>query len=623
MYLWPFHEIIYLQMSSMNEVCGICWGQARDLSFHVPERPQERPQLIVLPNIRRAADSSRHCIFQECMEPERNIVPEETRQEVLVRYQYFIPRSARICSLHRQEANYENLYTAEYSLNSFTSTHIEEIVFILMEGLSNISYENIQNYPDSQVQYFIGINKQQHQQILDATPRLRNTHRGSFALTALLCKLRTGDSGDRLSCLFQVPRRTLETLMSVARNILLTDYVPQFLGFSHLRREQLAARNSYIANHIFGEPNAPTDQKPAITIADATYIYTQKSSNYLFQKETYSLHKYRNLLKPFILCASDGYIIDVRGPYSATTNDATIMNNLLNETEFNDFYNENDIFIVDRGFRDCMDSLHEKGYIAHMPETREDGQSQLSTLEANRSRCVTINRWVVEAVNGRFKRDFKIFRHEYFNRGCRNLMSDFKIAAALLNAFTPPFAENIHAEQFVSIIFERLFLTNTVAELVRVHNLNRRGSWFIPIDATTISFPRLSMEELTLFACGVYQIRQARSYVGEHFRFHGVYTLEVSRERIHGLDGINPMLLRAKIKSRHSSARTYFVFIVAETNMNGRDAIISYCCNCIVGLRTVGCCSHVMSIIWYLSYARHEGMTRPAPFLDEVILRID
>ncbi|KAH9632030.1 hypothetical protein HF086_007419 [Spodoptera exigua] len=152
------------------------------------------------------------------------------------------------------------------------------------------------------------------------------------------------------------------------------------------------------------------------------------------------------------------------------------MNGLLNETDFNNFYRENDVFILDRGFRDCMDSLHEKGYIGHMPETREDGQSQLSTLDANRSRCVTINRWVLEAVNGRFKRDFKIFRHEYFNGGCRHLMADFKIAAALLNAFTPPFAENIHAEQFVSIIYERLFLRNTVAALVMEHNLNRRGS---------------------------------------------------------------------------------------------------------------------------------------------------
>lgn len=146
----------------MNEVCGVCWGQARDLSFYVPEGPQERPQHIVLPNIRRAAETPRHCIFQEFMEPERNVVPEETSrmdwlgintsyQEELV----FAPYIDRKQIMH-------TCILLKYSLNSFTSTHIEEIIFILMEGLNNISYENIQNYPDNQVHYFIGINKQQH-----------------------------------------------------------------------------------------------------------------------------------------------------------------------------------------------------------------------------------------------------------------------------------------------------------------------------------------------------------------------------------------------------------------------------------------------------------------------------
>ncbi|VVC96145.1 unnamed protein product [Leptidea sinapis] len=85
-----------------------------------------------------------------------------------------------------------------------------------------------------------------------------------------------------------------------------------------------------------------------------------------------------------------------------------------------------------------------------------------------------------------------------------------------------------------------------------------------------------TMADLILFACGTYQIKQARSYVSEHFRFHGIYTLEVSRDQIPGLQGIYPMLLRANIKSRHSSGKTYFVFIVTEVGNRGREAIISF-----------------------------------------------
>ncbi len=52
-----------------------------------------------------------------------------------------------------------------------------------------------------------------------------------------------------------------------------------------------------------------------ITVWDATYIYIDKSSNYQYQKETFSAHKHRNLVKFMILCSTDGYIIDVIGPY--------------------------------------------------------------------------------------------------------------------------------------------------------------------------------------------------------------------------------------------------------------------------------------------------------------------
>ena len=32
-----------------------------------------------------------------------------------------------------------------------------------------------------------------------------------------------------------------------------------------------------------------------------------------------------NLVKPFVLCCTNGYIIDVFGPYSAKINDSTIL----------------------------------------------------------------------------------------------------------------------------------------------------------------------------------------------------------------------------------------------------------------------------------------------------------
>ena len=161
-------------------------------------------------------------------------------------------------------------------------------------------------------------------------------------------------------------------------------------------------------------------------------------------------------------------------------------------------------------------------------------------------------------------------------------------------------------------------------------NLNRRASFFISItnNENNIIFPRLEYNDLVLFALATYQIRQARSYYGEHVRFHGAYRIEVSRDiNVHeyGLGGsTNNYLIRGRIKSRHINRKQYFVYILVENDVNGLDGIIKYCCNCLVGRRTVGCCAHVMTVVWSLSWARYESYIQPpAEFLDHVVVRED
>lgn len=167
----------------------------------------------------------------------------------------------------------------------------------------------------------------------------------------------------------------------------------------------------------------------AIIICDGTYAYIQKSSNFLFKRLSYSLHKFQNLLKPFSVC-TDGYIVEVLGPYAATTSDATIMSRIINneESPFNWFFLENDVMILDRGFRDSIADIESCGYVAQMPPTKLRDETQLTTEQANKSRLVTMCRWVVEVVNGRFNRDYKLLRQDYFNSTLHNLFPDFRIA---------------------------------------------------------------------------------------------------------------------------------------------------------------------------------------------------
>lgn len=192
--------------------------------------------------------------------------------------------------------------------------------------------------------------------------------------------------------------------------------------------------------------------EPIVTFKKVPIIY--------IKKKTYSLHKYSNLVKPFLIVCPDGYIIDVLGPYPATTSDADILGCEIQKenSELKDYFQPGDAFVLDRGFRDALPLLNECGFRTFVPRTLQQGETQLTTLDANKSRAVTICRWVVEVVNGRFKRDFKLFRQDYFNTASKHLMKDFEIAAALINRFHPLISDRSDAREILNIINEKMYI---------------------------------------------------------------------------------------------------------------------------------------------------------------------
>lgn len=89
--------------------------------------------------------------------------------------------------------------------------------------------------------------------------------------------------------------------------------------------------------------------------------------------------------------------------------------------------------------------------------------------------------------------------------------------------------------------------------------MNRRSVNFQRIDGNhpqLNSFPKLSIEQLKIFALGTYQIKQAVSYYGEHVRHSGTYIVEINQEVDEDVPlilGLNNYLLRGRIRSRHIS----------------------------------------------------------------------
>lgn len=143
-----------------------------------------------------------------------------------------------------------------------------------------------------------------------------------------------------------------------------------------------------------------------------------KSSDNELQRLTYSDQKKRHFIRPMTICTADGRIVDMYGPYFATNNDATIIIDVLEKNpELTSLIKANDVFILDRGFRDCVQTLKQKyNYFVFLPTCKYydyyysyiftynyliktkgvNDNRPLTTIEANESRLCTKIRNVVE-----------------------------------------------------------------------------------------------------------------------------------------------------------------------------------------------------------------------------------
>ncbi|XP_053388915.1 uncharacterized protein LOC128546094 [Mercenaria mercenaria] len=169
-------------------------------------------------------------------------------------------------------------------------------------------------------------------------------------------------------------------------------FVPHNLGLQHISRQDLIERHTrQLATTLF--TNGSGDSSRLILVLDGTYIYIQKSQNHHFQRRSYSIHKGRPLVKPMVIVTTTGYYLTVVGPYlsDGKNSDAKILNHILNGNmeDIKSYIRPDDIFVVDRGFRDSLQLLEDLGIQTEMPSFLRKGQSQFDTEVANTSRLVT------------------------------------------------------------------------------------------------------------------------------------------------------------------------------------------------------------------------------------------
>ncbi|XP_062566452.1 uncharacterized protein LOC134228771 [Saccostrea cucullata] len=563
------------------------------------------PPSISMP-LHRTASSHAYCFVCRRPGPKLMVVPPSARFNAFLNREIIIPPGCRCCPSHIEDGDFtpgvlQDINTLDSSLLNRTTILelIRKIREYALKSSSKFTFDS-SSMNSSDYVTLTSLTKENFDDLHKAIAGdVRNTQNRSsrMSLGIFLLKLRSGMSYQLLSTIFGISKSSLRRAMKSVRSALLKNFVPNNLGLQHISREEIITNHTRpLAQELFGNMN----NQQVIVVLDGTYIYIQKSSNFQFQRRSYSTHKGRPLLKPMVVVSTDGYFLSVVGPYLADykNNDASILNHMLktNVEDMKNWFKDDDVFIVDRGFRDAIEVLEEFGIKAQMPCLLGKGDKQMSDLDANASRLVTKIRWVVEAANSRIKH-WKYLAHTLPTNQVPYIGDYVRIVCAISNKYYKPLSSgNLDDDIALAAKMRHLYTQiNTLKTFVEENSLDRRSvNWDTAPES--LEFPRLDEEEIRNLTCGVYQLKLCPSYVQEYL--DGDVNILLHKEF--------PGLIRVKLQSRHISSKMYLLWIqFTESN------ITAWYCRCRAGARVVGVCSHIASVIWYLGFAKYNVESIP------------
>lgn len=536
-------------------------------------------------------------------------VPFAARMQVFVKRRIFIPKRNRCCSKHLiKNRFYENEVDEIQIFSNESSIEVTEVA-AFMEKLSDEVNFQLHDYigkyaiSEERVKALTGYSWNDITVIKNMLVSMKNSENRNLtqAVVIFLYKLRSGSSNNLISATLGIDEKIITASINSVLKSFEKDVLPKNFGINAHSREELISQTSPVAKKLHNIGNR------LALICDATYIRHEKSANNIYQRKSYSGQKKTALCKPFTICTTNGFVVDVFGPFNATKNDAQILEHLLKLPDgLNNILKEGDIFILDRGFRDVKPLLEQKGFEVLMPALKGH-RNQLTTEESNQSRLVTKLRWVVEAVHGIIGQKCKLLHHQLNNLLLPNAGLFCRIACFLQNTFGKRLnSDKGNVDQIIERINLSLNNVNSLSIEVEENNWSKKTRPFAPLSSNDLlDFPEMTLTDLEIFFTGSYQLKQSISYLAEMLDENDSLVVSYLKEM--------PNIIKFEVRSRHINSKTYKCYIHYEPNSIGMRGIKRYCCSCANGNRTVGCCSHVAALIYYLSNSRYSSrIVRPA-----------
>lgn len=566
--------------------------------------------------IPRTVSTHKYCFL--CKEKQNLIqVPFNARKQVYIARKIYIPEGNRCCEQHLIKKRFYELEMNRIDIKSrCSSIKVSDVTYLLVNLRIDVDKEltdKIADFslPEDRLIILTGLTWENLIYLREMLTSLRNSESRSVtqALVVFLFKLRSGNSNNIIHSVLGLdrPQQVFDFCASVIKSFE-QDVLPTRFGFQAIGRETLIRHTAPIARIL----HDIKDDELGL-VCDATYLYHEKSENNDYQRKSYSGQKKKPLCKPFTVCTTNGYIVDIFGPFYANQNDAQILDQLLSEPNgLKNILKEGDSFFLDRGFRDVIGKLEDLKFKAHMPALKGQ-RKQLTTAEANASRMVTLVRWVVEAVHGVMGQKYKLLHNQFDNKMIPNARSYCRIAGFLVNTFGKRYLSEVSSsDEVINQIKRNKTTKNTLQEEVESKSWNRRKSNFMPLKSDDVlDFPELTRKDLEVFFTGTYQMKQAVSYLAELMGNDDQINLSYLKE--------SKDILKIQIRSRHKQSKTYNCYIQYQPEAIGASAINRYYCDCPNGTRTIGCCSHVATVIFFLSHARYlSKIVRPSEILTNI-----
>ncbi|KAL4720736.1 hypothetical protein ACJJTC_011712 [Scirpophaga incertulas] len=112
---------------------------------------------IVMFNYKRAANTSRYCIFRNCNGLPWFIIPTFIKKYMIKENNIYILRSARVCRDHLYGNDWDTLPEVTTLVTSFDARQLEDLINILKSEKSMFDFERVEEMPNHICHYWTGL----------------------------------------------------------------------------------------------------------------------------------------------------------------------------------------------------------------------------------------------------------------------------------------------------------------------------------------------------------------------------------------------------------------------------------------------------------------------------------